>query len=179
MDCRSAGRNHQLCTRFSVFAVSIALEIEGRLVMGMVYNPFLGEFFEGIKGGGAFLNDHPIRVSNARHLEESLLCTGFPYDIRERSNRIFDTFRNMVVRARGIRRSGSAALDMCYVAAGRLDGHWEENLKPWDTAAAAVILTEAGGKLSTCDGKPFTPYAETMVACTPGIHEEMIHTLAG
>ena len=162
---------------FPFFAVSIALEIDKEMVLGIVYNPFMGEFFEARKGQGAFLNGRPIHVSNARNLSESLLATGFPYDIRERSNRIFERFRNMVVGSRGVRRAGSAAIDLCYVAAGRLDGLWEENLKPWDTAAGAVIVLEAGGKLSTCEGRVFTPYLQSVVACSPMIHGDMVKTL--
>jgi len=164
---------------FPFFGVSIALEVEKEIVLGIVYNPFMGEFFEAQKGQGAFLNGSPIHVSNARELGDSLLSTGFPYDIRERSNRIFRRFQTMVVSSQGIRRGGSAAVDMCYVAAGRLDGHWEEDLKPWDTAAGAVIVLEAGGTLSTCEGLAFTPYRKSLVACTPMIHGEMVEALKG
>lgn len=162
---------------FPFFAVSIALEVNKNIVLGIVYNPFMGEFFEAQKGRGAFLNGTPIHVSNARKLSDALLSTGFPYDIRERSNRIFERFKTMVVSSQGVRRGGSAAVDLCYVAAGRLDAHWEENLKPWDTAGASVIVLEAGGKLTTCEGLPFTPYLKSVVACTPMIHGEMIETL--
>lgn len=162
---------------FPLFGVSIALEVEKEIVLGIVYNPFMGEFFEAQKGQGAFLNGSPIHVSNARKLSDSLVSTGFPYDIRERSNRIFERFKTMVVSSQGVRRGGSAAVDLCYVAAGRLDGHWEENLKPWDTAGASVIVLEAGGKLTTCEGEPFTPYLKSVVACTPMIHGEMVKAM--
>lgn len=162
---------------FPFFAVSIGLEIEGEFVLGIVYNPFMNEFFEARKGRGAFLNRKPISVSHARNLRESLLATGFPYDIQERGNRIFERFRTMALSSQGIRRAGSAAIDMCYVAAGRLDGLWEENLKPWDTAAGAVIVLEAGGLLSTFEGQAFTPYGTSLVACTPLIHTEMLKAL--
>ncbi len=162
---------------FPFFGVSIALEVEEEIVLGIVYNPFMGEFFEAQKGQGAFLNGSPIHVSNARKLSDSLLSTGFPYDIRERSNRIFERFKTMVVSSQGVRRGGSAAVDMCYVAAGRLDAHWEENLKPWDTAGASVIVLEAGGKLTTCEGWRFTPYLKSVIACTPMIHGEMVEAL--
>ena len=162
---------------FPLFGVSIALEVEKEIVLGIVYNPFMGEFFEAQKGQGAFLNGSPIHVSNARKLSDSLVSTGFPYDIRERSNRIFERFKTMVVSSQGVRRGGSAAVDMCYVAAGRLDGHWEENLKPWDTAGAMVIVLEAGGTLTTCEGAPFTPYLKSVVACTPMIHGDMIKAM--
>jgi len=162
---------------FPFFGVSIGLEIEREMVLGIVYNPVMDEFFEARKGEGAFLNHKPIHVSNARSLKESLLVTGFPYDIGKRSNRIFERFRTMVLASQGVRRAGSAAIDMCYVASGRLDGFWEEDLKPWDTAAGAVIVPEAGGRLSTCDGKAFTPYRGSLVACAPMIHEEMVMAL--
>ncbi|OQY43208.1 MAG: hypothetical protein B6240_12975 [Desulfobacteraceae bacterium 4572_87] len=162
---------------FPFFAVSIALQVETQLVLGMVYNPFMGEFFEAQKGQGALLNGNPIHVSSAQAMDDALLSTGFPYDIRERSNRIFERFKTMVIRSRGVRRGGSAAVDLCYVAAGRLDGHWEENLKPWDTAAGVVIVLEAGGTLSTCEGGHFSPYLKSVIACTPMIHGEMVEAL--
>jgi myo-inositol-1(or 4)-monophosphatase len=162
---------------FPFFGVSIGLEIEKEMVLGIVYNPVMDEFFEALKGEGAFLNHKPIHVSNAQSLKESLLVTGFPYDIGKRSNRIFERFRTMVLLSQGVRRAGSAAIDMCYVASGRLDGFWEEDLKPWDTAAGAVIVPEAGGRLSTCDGQAFTPYLGSLVACAPMIHEEMVMAL--
>ena len=163
---------------FPFFAVSIALEVEAEIVLGIVYNPFMGEFFEAQKEQGAFLNGTRIHVTKARNLGHSLLSTGFPYDIRERSERIFERFKAMVKNSQGVRRGGSAALDLCYVAAGRLDGHWEENLKPWDTAAGAVIVQEAGGRLSTFDGRTFNPYRKSVIACTPMIHGEMSKNLA-
>ena len=162
---------------FPFFAVSIGLEVEERMVLGLVYNPFMNELFEARTGSGAFLNGAPIHVSQARNLNDSLLATGFPYDIRERSNRIFERFSRMVLGSRGLRRSGSAAIDLCYVAAGRLDGYWEENLKPWDTAAGAVVVSEGGGDITTCGGESFTPYMKSVVACTPAIHREMVNTL--
>ncbi|MCF8127996.1 MAG: inositol monophosphatase [Deltaproteobacteria bacterium] len=162
---------------FPFFGVSIGLEIEKEMVLGIVYNPVMDEFFEARKGEGAFLNHKPIHVSNALSLKESLLVTGFPYDIGKRSNRIFERFRTMVLASQGVRRGGSAAIDMCYVASGRLDGFWEEDLKPWDTAAGAVIVLEAGGRLSNCDGQAFTPYRRSLVACAPMIYEEMVTAL--
>ncbi len=162
---------------FPFFAVSIALEVEKELVLGVVFNPFFGEFFHALRGEGAFLNGLPIAVSKSRTLQDSLLATGFPYDIHERPDRVLDHFRKMVVQAQGVRRPGSAALDLCYVAAGRLDGFWEEGLKPWDTAAGVVIVQEAGGLSSTYDGRAYTPYEKNLVASNPYIHEGMIRTL--
>lgn len=162
---------------FPVFAISIALEAKGELVLGVVYNPYMGEFFEAAKGMGAFLNKKPIKVSETRTLEESLLATGFPYDVHERPERVMDLLKKMIVRAQGVRRPGSAAIDLCYVAAGMFDGFWEERLKPWDTAAGVVIVREAGGKVSTYEGDPFTPHLKSIVAANPFIHQAMLEAL--
>ncbi|MBW1900293.1 MAG: inositol monophosphatase [Deltaproteobacteria bacterium] len=162
---------------FPFFAVSIALEVEKELVLGVVHNPFMNELFEAAKGTGAFLNKEPLKVSKTQNLKEALLATGFPYDIHERPERVMALLEKMVVMAQGVRRPGSAAIDMCYVAAGRLDGFWEQDLKPWDTAAGAVIVKEAGGRLSTFQGESYTPYLNTVVAANPFIHAAMIEIL--
>jgi len=164
---------------FPFFAVSIALEHEGDLVLGLVEDPFRGERFEAIRAQGALLNGKPIKVSNIGQLKEALVATGFPYDIHERPEGVLELFGRMVVRAQGVRRPGSAALDLCYVAAGRLDGFWEQDLKPWDTAAGVLIVREAGGKVSTFEGEPFTPFQKSVVAANPLIHQQMLHILAG
>ncbi len=162
---------------FPFFAVSIGLEVEKEIVLGVVYNPFMDEFFEAKKGEGAFLNGASIQVSGTQALKDALLATGFPYDIKRRADRVFEWYRKMTFSSRGVRRAGSAALDMCYVASGRLDGLWEEGLKPWDTAAGTVIVLEAGGRLSTCEGETFSPYRPSIIASTPLIHEAMVGTL--
>lgn len=162
---------------FPFFAISIALEIDQETVLGLVYNPRMGESFEAVKGEGAYLNKNPIRVSATAHLGEALLGTGFPYDIHKNANRVMDLFTRMVAAARGVRRPGSAALDLCYVAAGRFDGFWEQGLKPWDTAAGALIVEEAGGKLTNYRGEPYTPYMETILAGNPLIHTAMMTAL--
>lgn len=159
---------------FPFFAVSIALEMEGKVVMGVVYNPRMGEFFEARRGEGARLNDRPIRVSETRGLKDALLATGFPYDVHDRPEGVVSLLQEMLVRAQGIRRLGSAALDLCYVAAGRLDGFWEEDLKPWDTAAGDVIVREAGGRLTTFQGEAYTPHLKSVVASNGHVHEEMV-----
>lgn len=164
---------------FPFFAISIALEIEGEIVVGVVHNPYMDEYFAASKGAGAYLNKGPIRVSKTQDLGDSLLATGFPYDIRERPHGAMELFQRMVVRTQGVRRPGSATLDLCYVAAGRLDGFWEEGLKPWDTAAGTVIVREAGGILTTLEGRPYSPYLKSIVAANPYIHEEMIRALKG
>jgi myo-inositol-1(or 4)-monophosphatase len=162
---------------FPFFAVSIALEMEKEIVLGIVYNPYMGEYFQAAKGMGAYLNSKPMKASKAQTLKESLLATGFPYDIHEKPEIVMDLFKKMLVRAQGIRRPGSAAIDMCYVAAGRFDGFWESDLKPWDTAAGTVIVKEAGGKLSTYEGSPYDPYQKSIVAANPYIHDSMIKVL--
>jgi len=158
---------------FPFFAVSIALEMENQVVAGVVYNPGMGELFEAVKGKGAFLNGESLQTSRTESLKESLLATGFPYDVHQRSDQVVSLLQRMLTRAQGIRRLGSAALDLCYVAAGRLDGFWEEDLKPWDTAAGDVIVREAGGRLTTYEGGLYTPYQKTVVASNGWIHEEM------
>ncbi len=164
---------------FPFFAVSIALEIEKEIILGIVYNPYMDEYFAAIKGSGARLNNKPIQVSKMHNLGESLLATGFPYNVHEEPKKVMELFEKMMVRAQGVRRPGSAAIDLCYVAAGRIDGFWEQDLKPWDTAAGTVILEEAGGKLTTFLGEPYSPYEKTIVAANPFIHNEMIMVLNG
>ena len=132
----------------ALFCVSIALEIDGRLELGVVYDPVAEELFAAERGSGARLNGRPIRVSSSEALIDGLLCTGFPYSIRERRQRQVDVFSGFLGRARAVRRLGSAALDLCYVAAGRFDGFWEEQLHPWDIAAGALMVAEAGGRVS-------------------------------
>jgi len=159
---------------FPFFAVSIALENEDDVVLGVVYNPFMDELFEAVKDKGAFLNGVSLQVSGTDRLDESLLATGFPYDVHKRPERVMPLLEKMLTRVQGVRRLGSAALDLCYVAAGRMDGFWEEDLKPWDTAAGVVIVREAGGRLTTFSGEPYTPYMPTMVASNGWIHEGMV-----
>ncbi len=164
---------------FPVFCVSIALEQEGVIVVGVVYDPMRDELFEAVKGGGAFLNGVPIMVSNVPELGKALLATGFPYDVRtSRFNNVRE-FNAFIIRAQAIRRCGSAALDLCYVACGRFDGFWELKLKPWDVAAGALIVEEAGGRVSDFDGRTFDPYNQRALASNGRIHEEMKKVLEG
>ena len=158
---------------FPFFAVSIALEVEKELVVGVVFNPSTDEYFEAVKGMGSSLNDNPIRVSQTEKIGDALLATGFPYDIHENPEIVLERFKRMVVNAQGIRRPGSAAIDLCYVAAGRFDGFWEEGLKPWDTAAGILIVKEAGGRVSTYEGAPCSPFSKNIVASNSLIHNEM------
>ena len=165
--------------RFPFFATSIGLEWEQDMVLGVVYNPRMGEFFEAVKGMGASLNGNPIRVSQTRTLRESLLGFGFPYSIQKKSERAMAHLGKMVVHPQGVRRPGTAAIDLCYVAAGIFDGFWEEGLMPWDTAAGTVIAREAGAMLSTYQGAAYTPRSETIVASNGIIHEAMLKVLSG
>ncbi len=163
--------------RFPVFSVSIAVAYEGETVCGVVYNPISDEMFKAVRGVGASLNAFPIEVSRTTTLDLSLLGTGFPYDIRETADTNLDHFRNFAVRTQGIRRCGSAALDLCFVACGRLDGFWELNLKPWDIAAGALIVREAGGVTSDFRGNDLGLDGAMVLATNRHIQEEMIDVL--
>ena len=162
---------------YPAFCVSIACEADGVLEYGVIYDPLRDELFEGVRGGGATLNGRPIRVSATGRLERALIATGFPYDIRERIPATMARLSRIVAIAQGLRRAGSAALDMCYVACGRLDGYFEENLKPWDTAAGLVILTEAGGRITTFDGGAYDIYAPNIAASNELLHQNMLEQL--
>ncbi len=164
---------------FPFFAVSIALEVEGDIVAGIVFNPRMNEFFEAVTGAGAFLNRQPIRVSQTPSLGDALLATGFPYDIHKTPEGVIGRFRRMIVRAQGLRRPGSAALDLCYLAAGIFDGFWEEGLKPWDTAAGTIIVSEAGGRISNYNGDTYSPYMKNILASNALIHSAMLTALSG
>jgi myo-inositol-1(or 4)-monophosphatase len=162
---------------FPFFAISIALQLERKPVLGVVYIPASRELFEASRGRGAFLNKKPIRVSTIARLGDALLGTGFPYYIHEQARRIMPLFGRMIGKAQGVRRPGAASIDLSYVAAGRLDGFWEEGLKPWDTAAGVVLVEEAGGVLSTFRGDAYCPYDNTILAANPAIHAEMLKIL--
>ncbi|MBT9582191.1 inositol monophosphatase [bacterium] len=156
-------------------SVSIGLEIEGKVRLGVVYDPIRDELFEAIQGHGAHLNGQPIGVSSTRHLKDALLVTGFPYHLAEIDNQaLFDLFREMVVHSGGIRRDGSAALDFCYLACGRLDGYWEFFLKPWDAAAGALIAHEAGATVTNLGGQPYELRQAEVLVSNGHIHQEMI-----
>ncbi len=163
---------------YPVFSVSIALEVEGTVRLGAVYNPMLAELFIAEKGGGAFLNGRRLAVSRTGELARGLLATGFPYDIREDRNNNMNYFRVMAVSAQAIRRTGSAALDMAYVAAGRFDGFWELKLMPWDTAAGWLLVTEAGGAVTDFREEPYRLDSPQILASNGSIHTEMARLLA-
>jgi len=156
--------------------ISIALEYEGEIILGLVYDPLARECFRAIQNNGATLNGVPIRTSAVETLDASLLATGFPYDQRDRADFYLTFFKHFMQRSQGIRRGGSAALDLCYVACGRLDGFWELNLKPWDIAAGSLIVREAGGTLSNFSGGPFSIWGTETLASNGIVHDEMAKT---
>jgi myo-inositol-1(or 4)-monophosphatase len=158
---------------FPMFCVSIACEIDGVLEYGVIYEPLRDELFEARRGAGASLNGRPIRVSGTARLDRALIATGFPYDIRERVPATLARLGRLLGIVQGLRRGGSAALDLAYVACGRLDGFYEENLKPWDTAAGLLIVTEAGGMITTFDGAPYDLFSPNILASTGVLHQGM------
>ena len=159
------------------FSISIAFSLKGDIVVGVVLNPISGELFSTIKNKGAFLNGNPIRVSPTRAVANSLLATGFPYNVRDILNPITGRFINCLKAAQGIRRLGSAALDLCLVACGRFDGFWEQNLKPWDTAAGLLVAKEAGAVVTDFAGDRFTLDKPEILATNGHIHQQMISLL--
>ncbi len=159
---------------YPVFAVSIACEEGQEVTAGAVYDPLRKELFTAARGRGAFLNGRRLGVSATTRLGDALLVTGFPYDLREDLTRNLRLFNRFMGASRAIRRDGSAALDLCHVAAGRFDGFWEEKLGPWDTAAGALIVEEAGGRVSDLAGEPFHYRKGAVVASNTALHEQMI-----
>jgi myo-inositol-1(or 4)-monophosphatase len=162
---------------FPFFCVSIAFEAEGNLEYGVIYDPLREEFFEATHRGGASLNGRPIRVSQIDRMDAALLATGFPYDIRERLPETMVRLGNMLAVSQGVRRAGSAAIDLAYVACGRFEGFYEENLQPWDTAAGVLIVTEAGGTITTCDGEPYNIFSPHIAASNGPLHQAMLAAL--
>ncbi len=159
------------------FCSSLALEVDGRAEVGAVYEPIRRELFVAERGEGAFLNGAPLRVSRATELLDSLLCTGFPYDVHENREALVGLFGYFLGRTRAVRRLGSAALDLCYVAAGRLDGFWEQRLNPWDISAGSLIVEEAGGRVTGLAGEPFTSASGRIVASNERIHGAMVQAI--
>ena len=160
-----------------IFGVSIALEVARRLVLGVVYDPSRDQLFVGERGAGATLHDAPIHVSTAATVGESLLVTGFPYNIRETADTNLTEYAAFSMRARAVRRLGSAVIDLAYVACGRFDGFWELRLGAWDVAAGAVLVEEAGGRITGIDGAPLDVDAPTLLATNGVIHDEMLRAL--
>jgi myo-inositol-1(or 4)-monophosphatase len=158
---------------FPVFSVSMALEHKGRLIAGVIYDPTRDELFSAEQGRGAHLNGESIRVSQIANLAESLLSTGFPSHKRHKNPNIH-FYHQITLRTHGVRRAGSAALDLCNVACGRFEGFWEFNLNPWDTAAGVLIVQEAGGQVSRMDGAPFELNSKETLASNGLIHEALL-----
>lgn len=160
-----------------IYCVSIGLEHNGEIELGVVYDPSLEELFTAEKGKGAWLNNHPIRVSRTNELIKSLVVTGFPYTVNKNPEPDITHFRNFVVEAQAVRRLGSAALDLSYVAAGRFDGFWEGSLHPWDMAAGVLLVLEAGGAWTDYLGAPSNVYNKQMLATNGLIHKQMMAVL--
>lgn len=153
------------------FCISVALEREGEVVAGVIHNPSTNEIFWAEKGKGAFLNNEKrLRVAARRHLDESVLATGIPFLGKPGHGQFLKELHQITQRVAGVRRFGSAALDLAYVAAGRFDGFWERDLQPWDMAAGALMVVEAGGRVTTIDGERFTSAAQTVIAANTDIH---------
>ena len=157
-----------------IFCSSLALEIDGVAEVAAVYDPNRRELFTAERGGGAFLNGRPLHVSATATLVDAMLVTGFPYDIHSRIEEIVGLFGAFVGRARAVRRLGSAAIDLCYVAAGRMDGFWESDLKPWDVAGGALIVAEAGGRVTNMDGSAFASRGAHVLATNGLLHDAML-----
>jgi myo-inositol-1(or 4)-monophosphatase len=161
-----------------IYCSSLALEIDGRAEVAAIYDPTRRELFTAERGEGSYLNGRALRVSQTSTLIDSLLVTGFPYSVHEERGELVALFGHFLGRARAVRRLGSAALDLCYVAAGRFEGFWEQHLKPWDVAAGALIVEEAGGEVSGMDGAPFDPAAAHLIASNGHVHGEVVETIA-
>jgi len=164
---------HQL----GLFSISIAFALNGQVVIGIVLAPLADELFVATAGEGAALNGRPIRVSHSKRVSESLLVTGFPYRLEAAVGPMLRRFSNCLYAAQGIRRLGSAAIDLCYVACGRLDAFWEQDLSPWDTAAGMLIAKEAGAVVTDFKNRPFTPENPEILASNGLIHSEMLSLL--
>jgi myo-inositol-1(or 4)-monophosphatase len=162
-----------------IFCSSLALEIDGRAEAGAIYDPTRRELFTAERGQGSRVNGAPLRVSATADLIDALLVTGFPYDVHKKSGDLVALFGEFLGRARAVRRLGSAAIDLCYVAAGRLDGFWEQHLQPWDVSAGALIVEEAGGRITGMDGTPFDGAAGHLVASNGRLHEQMLAVITG
>jgi myo-inositol-1(or 4)-monophosphatase len=159
------------------FGISIATEVDGEIVVGVVLNPIGGELFTALKAQGALLNDRPIFVSTTQAVSDSLLITGFPYEWGDQQAVIFERFAKCTLAARGVRRLGAAALDLCYVAAGRADAYWEGQLKPWDSAAGTLIAREAGAKVTDYRGADYTYDKDELLASNGLVHTQMLALL--
>lgn len=161
---------------YPCFCVSIALEHAGVIEIGVVYDPVRDEMFAAERGSGATLNDRKIHVSSVEELNSAMLCTGFPYNVRERPNFARD-FTNFTMAAQAVRRDGSAALDLAYVACGRFDGFWEDGLSPWDIAAGILLIEEARGTVTNFENEPLSIYTAKVLASNGLVHQDMLRVL--
>jgi myo-inositol-1(or 4)-monophosphatase len=162
-----------------ICCVSIGVEENGEMMMGAVYNPFMNELFFAEKGRGAFLNDQPIKVSNKNNLLTSCLVTGFPYQYLDTENGPLQIFEKLIRKSIPVRRLGSAALDLCWTAAGRFDGFYEHKLQAWDSAAGYLIVQEAGGMVTDLKGEKYNPYQPGIIASNGQIHDQLLNLLKG
>ncbi|WP_029407972.1 inositol monophosphatase family protein [Thiomicrorhabdus sp. Milos-T2] len=163
--------------QFPQFSVSIAIEVKGKIEHGLVFDPIRDEMFTATRGSGAFLNNHRLRVSPQKTLDNALLATGFPYHDFSYIDAYMASFKSFMMSTAGIRRAGSAALDLAYVACGRVDGFWEFNLKPWDIAAGAIIIKEAGGLATDFNGGDNFLNSGNILAANPKLYKEMAQTI--
>jgi myo-inositol-1(or 4)-monophosphatase len=161
---------------YPCFCVSIALERAGAIEVAVIYDPMRDEMFAAERGQGATLNDRRIRVSAVEDLNSAMLCTGFPYNVRERLDFARD-FANFTMEAQAVRRDGSAAIDLAYIACGRFDGFWEDGLKPWDVAAGVLLIEEAGGRVSDFTGSALDIYSPKVLASNGLVHDSMMRVL--
>ncbi len=164
---------------FPWFAVSIALEVDREIVLGVIYDPIHDQLFVAEKGQGAFLNGHRLQVSTTDHLDHALLATGFPYDRKVSPANNYDHFVHFQQQAQACRRAGAASLDLAYTAAGRFDGYWELKLKPWDMAAGKLLVEEAGGRVSDFTGGAFDLFGSECLASNGRLHDAMVAVLKG
>jgi myo-inositol-1(or 4)-monophosphatase len=163
--------------QYPFFCVSIGFEEAGQVLCGAVYDPWRDEMFSGARGIGSFLNGERLRVSETPLLRSALIMTGFPYGFREKIRTAMAQFEGFLIESQAVRRGGSAALDLCYTAMGRVDGFWEMDLYPWDTAAGLVIVEEAGGRVTDFAGQPFSIYKRELLVSNGRIHQEMVDVL--
>ncbi len=163
---------------FPIFAVSIALMENGRTTIGVIYCPLQDELFCSWEGGGSWLNGEKIQVTKTDLLVQALVATGFPYDIHAKLDDVMSQMRAILPKVRDIRRAGAAAVDLAYIACGRLDGFWEMDLKPWDTAAGWLLVQEAGGKVTDFMGKEYSPFYPEILAANPALHPLLAKQLA-
>ena len=161
---------------YPCFCVSIGVEHAGVIEIGVVYDPTRDEMFAAERGQGATLNERPIRVSSVTDLNAAMLCTGFPYNVRERPDFARD-FINFTMNAQAVRRDGSAALDLAYLACGRFDGFWEDGLNAWDVAAGVLLIEEAGGRITNFTGAPLDIYTAKVLATNGHVHDAMMRVL--